>query len=403
MQMLAHAFRNWTEQLSVKLWQRSPVLATVWGDGLVLSYRPALLLVAMGLTFALGFAEGALHWSLYTIGDGQLTDGPAFTFVQMLPFVLLIAAIGAFDMRLGLVLLASYVLGEQLIAGTSFVNPRGLNGFFWNLTHIRLAQFITYILFWALAITPRMIARVFVASLSPLHDKPRLASLIALLPLAGMVTVWALAAPMLMRPLWLWSFADSSSIIVPYYISVVMPWLVLAALAGALARMALEELASRDQPFVARLQALEAQFPPPATPPTSKRPLWARLAVLPAFITLMSMGLITPVWPTAFLMFGTLYALNAAASLILPKLPRWMWLMAQVRRMPLLVRVVCLLAANYALAWLVLQAPGASLRFHHDVGAFGVQLTTLVLGFALALLLLPEATNHKDRTQPQKL
>ncbi len=398
----AAAFEKWSNRLPARLWARSPLLATLWADGAVLSRWPRAMLVATALTFLFGFCEGAFHFSFYTLGDGAITSAPALVFMQIMPLVLVIAALGAFDLRLGLILLLGFMLGEQVVAGTSFINPREMHGLWWNFGHIRVPQFMAYLLFALLALLPRLLMLLLTRAFDEL---PRLFYLLGLIPLVLVVCAWALAAPMIVRPVWLWSFYNSSAIIVPYYIDVMLPWLPLAAALGALLRLGLEEWASRDIIFVGRMLALEEDLmAAQAQPPKQRLPVWIRIILVAGFVTLMSAGFIWSFWPTGLVMFSALGGLLVVNRFVLPRWPRWVWLAENIQRIPLLLRGLVLIAGCYGLAWLVLAMPGFAVRVSHATGAFAPQLTTLVLGFALALFLFPEwsvtATNTTNAQPP---
>ncbi len=77
------------------------------------------------LLLLFGLLEGATHWSLLINDTIPLPGEVPITFTQLLPLMVLTAAVSALSANLGLALVLGYALGDFLIAGFRLTYAQG--------------------------------------------------------------------------------------------------------------------------------------------------------------------------------------------------------------------------------------------------------------------------------------
>src|SRR5579859_3387415 len=116
-QQIDKFLERWWVATPGQLRRYSVYLSETWADGIYLTAWPWVATLAPLLLLLFGFLEGATHWSLL-INDPAIAPGEVpLTFTQLLPLIVLTAAVSAFSTNLGLVLVLGYALGDFLIAG----------------------------------------------------------------------------------------------------------------------------------------------------------------------------------------------------------------------------------------------------------------------------------------------
>ena len=94
-QSLDKFLERWWVVVPGRLRQYSVYLSVAWADGIYLTAWPIVAALAPVVLLLFGLLEGATHWSLL-INDSITFPGEvAITFTQLLPFMVLTAAVSA--------------------------------------------------------------------------------------------------------------------------------------------------------------------------------------------------------------------------------------------------------------------------------------------------------------------
>lgn len=370
------------------LWVRVPtavrrfsqILSMVFGDG---GYLRAWPRVAAGVPVG-AFVVGVFFGLFYD----TFTDGMIYTYSVLA--VATMAGLAAFGAGIGCAAWFGFVVTDLL-----FTDRTGLLGFdtqvthgFWNRAgHGFIPLLAAYALLFGLLVMAPVVAAAFAAR-AELHLRGSrdaaavpAAGALYVLVLTGLAFAWAHAVPVMVRPLWTFNGdVPAPDAIRPLQENTVL----LAVVVGgaAIARIVVAAFASawpggRPVPLPARSPSFVAVI--------------ARLGIVPLqalFITLLLAGLITNLL-AGLLFFLMILGILATRVVVIPMIPGYAH---QMRRIPLLVRLVACLPISYGMTALVLRNDGPS---------FKPLLAVLVLSLAAAAVLLP-GPPMEDRLPPRE-
>ncbi len=381
---------------SIRLWRWSPILGAAWADSLYLTAWPLLSLVVPAAVLVFGLSVGAFHWLPMTIGNDGFTAHPAVAFVQMLPLLVIAVVISAFSSGLGLLLVASYAVGDLFISGATYYGHLHHADIGWWLLHVTVPQLISYLLFLMLTVQPVLISRALGASIRKIPGvqgtaRTALMTLVTAAILAGFVYAWTLIAPMAVRPLWIWPRGGSfAPIDIPTFTRMVNPLLPLVAVGAALVRSLLVALAGYSDIVVGNRSKLEKQLALIyQTRKTRRLPPWL-LALLLAFVTtLLLAGMINRIWPEGLLVFAAIGAIYLAHAVVLPVWRPWRVWAEISERMPLIARWLLVPIGVYLIGRAIIALPGQAVGRNIAAGAFGAELIGVIIGLMFAAAIFP--------------
>lgn len=392
------SIQRWAEILHVgvpiRLRRATPLLGITLADGVYLTAWPLLAVLAPAVVFVFGFSVGGWHWLPHNIWDGGVSAYPAVAFMQMLPLLVIAAAVGALSAGLGLLLVAGYALGDLFISGATYAPYFHRFSLGWWLGHVVTAQLVTYLVFVLLAVMPTVFARALAASVPGLRATATgsiRATLRALVgaALAGLVVyAWTYMAPMAVRPLWLWATPSSPPVTVAYFTAVVNPMLPLVAAGFMLVRALIQALASHDEDVKRHVARLVPAYPEPSPARAVAIDVSGALAAA-LLATLLLAGLITRLRPTGIVVFVAVLALFTAHRIALPRWAGWRAWTRLAGRVPLILRWLGVVVGAYVTGRAVLALPGLGAAENEAAGTFGAELSAVVLGLILAAVLLP--------------
>ena len=397
----------WWVKTPLRLRRFSTLLWAAWSDGLYLTAWPRLATILVFAVLLYGFAEGATHWSFRTIvgtngfagnvlapmATANDWGGPThLVFADNLLLLIIGVALGTLSANLGITLVIAYAVGDLFSAplplgpGWRAVDP--VNS--WIYRHVPLIT--SYILFFMLTVLPILMAMELARSSHwrVARSKALLVEVTGLVE-ATLIYCWGAVAPMTFRIVPLWSGLNPR-ITVPFYRHVTATWLVPAALIAVLVRAFLLELAARREGVRDRVRTatIRAQENPPRTPP------WARAIIAAAVITLLIMGFMhnpSTDAPSLLTNFGEgeIVFLGLAAALIAweysqRRVLSWQRWGDRMDQYPAVLRLAAATVASYAFCLMLVAIPGLQ---SSAPGAFGPELAAIVVGLALALVLLP--------------
>ncbi len=354
------------------------------------------------LALLTGFGEGVTHWSFYTLWDGGTNPRVAVAFVQMVPLLYLAAVVGAFSAQLGLLLVAGFALGDWFLADPAFQYPNLSR--LGHFLQIGLPQLISYGLLFLLAVQPTLAAWLLAGSLRrPARPSGRarfwFVAVLAMLLQGLIVYAWTFSAPMVVRSIWMWAWHNEwPPLTIPYFTGVLDPGLPAAAAIAALARAVLTWWARGREAVRHNARKLAAALTEADRRPafTRRLPSWAGALLSALVVTLLLGGFIATLW-LGISMFGVIAAILVGRAVVLPGVPGWGMWAALAGKAPLLVRWLIVVGAGCLAAWLVYLTSGAAVQANQAAGAFGPELTSVVLGLVVATLLLPGGGNVPGR------
>jgi hypothetical protein len=396
----------WWVTIPLRLRRRSTLLWAAWSDGLYLTAWPRLATILVFAVVVFGFAEGATHWSFRTIvgtngaagnvlapmATANNWGGPThLIFADNLLLLITGVGLGTLSANLGITLVIAYALGDlfsgplPLGAGWRTVDP--LNS--WIYRHVPLLT--SYILFFMLTVLPILMAMELARSSHwrVARSKALLVGVTGLVE-AALIYCWGAMAPMVFRTVQLWLGGDPR-VTVPFYSHVTATWLVPAALIAVLVRAFLLGLAARRNVVRDRVRTavINAEENPCRTPQ------WAQAIIAAGVITLLMMGFMhnpSTYEPSLFTNFGEaeVVFLGLAAALIARaylqrRVLGWQRWASRIDQYPAVLRLASATAASYVFC-LLLVAIGLQ---SSAPGAFGPELAAILVGVALALVLLP--------------
>ena len=370
--------------------QWSPRLAAIWSDGLYLTAWPRLALLLPFLAVLIGFGEGSTHWSLLTVWEYKLAPDTAITFVQMVPLLCLAVLAGTLSAQIGFLLVVGYAAGDMLLHGPGF--RHGPLPFLGWVQQIGLPGLISYLLFFMLTVQPILTARLLTASLGRLvRGSGAISFWFAAALSAGLqaliVYAWTMAAPMVVRPIWLWASEGYPPLTVPYFMSVVDPWMPILAGGAALLRAGLVWRVRRDKFLADAVKTLAVAFRAASAGQSDASPLlrWVRVVSSAAVMTLRSAGFIKSP-ERGVVGFCAFMAILALQTMVVPRVPGWLLLTG---KFPLLVRWAAVIVCGYLAAQSVYLSPSAGIMANQGPGDFVPELLSLALGLIFAALLIP--------------
>ncbi len=352
---------SWWLTIPGRLRQYSVYLSETWADGIYLTAWPNVAALAPLVLLCFGVLEGAFHWS-FLINDTIASSGEVpVTFTQLLPLMVLTAAVSALSTNFGLVLVLGYALGDFLIAGFGLTYGQGHRsaGFSTldstqSFLYLHLAQLISYVLFLLLVVTPTLSSRYLAPRLKSLTEPTlTLVRTGALMILQGaIVYAWTLSAPLLIRIFWAWT-NDQPPLSAAYYLQEQGGWIVTAAVVGVAVRGWLSYQAQRNRIVAERIERQASALRAADTRLAFSRrlPPYIRAILAVGVLTLLVSGFIsTLLW--GIILFLFLSFMLIARTTLLPSLPFWQKWLGLIARIPLVAR----LAAGAFISFILAQA-----------------------------------------------
>lgn len=344
------------QQLSDALWVGVPLvvrrfsagLAVAAVDGLHLAVRPLIGLISVPTALAFGVIVGVFH--------------PGFeqVFTEALWLLVLVALVGAISGTLGLYFTVGFaigdlILGEHPLWGSTYQTTAldivAMHGS-WLLSYMVLA-----LLAVGVPIAAKSLASEFSLPQSVVRPVRGLVAVSAVVGVTALlVFVWVQSAPLLVRPIFVWSGqAPTVSAISPLQVH---GGLIVAAAAGGafvrvlvlliLANQAHTAMQGGHAPAGARLIALEQRFRTTVEvrPLLSRLPLAVRLIGRAFLLTVLLSGLLSAYWQALL----TFLVLLVAQVVVSPLMPIGLGVLSRVlARVPRLVRLVVALVPVYLL------------------------------------------------------
>ncbi len=257
----------WSVTLPRRLEAWAPRLADALADGAWTAIWPRVTAYAPIVAFIGGF--GVAIVLPLTPGDYGAFSGVPRVWSELLPFMMVVIAVGVFSGAAGIGLLAGYVAGDVLWLAIGAMTGGWASWFVLNsnpliaVLQVAGSALISYLLLAIPAVTLPMVVRRLAAR-APLRriSNPRLRTLAwaaTYLVAAGVLTfLWTLAAVVLIRPVFTWrSGSPAVQAIEPVQFQ--WEWLVGAAVIAALVRITLQELVVRRSERASRVAVLQAQ------------------------------------------------------------------------------------------------------------------------------------------------
>ncbi len=321
----------------------SRALAYLLADGHFLMSRVAVAAIATPVCFALGLLAGAS-----SIGYDRV-------FTESLLLMVVAAAIGFLATGLGVAFVVGFAFGDFFIGDRTWsaslytAGPLS-DGFVGYLLRARLPMLIGYLLLLGLVVYIPRLARALVADIPQATKLPKnfafaIASILNVVVVAVAVRLWAEATAVLIRPLWTWQgLSPTTEAIIP--LQQQAKWIVLAAVAGTIARFAHLWFAYSSREGASRIVEAEKALAA-ALPQERKGPLVppAVTALIAAVVSAASLSGLFSGWKMALIGFGVFAVLHLIRQGVLP--PSLEWWKRIVVRVPILVRIgIGLMIAN---------------------------------------------------------
>ncbi len=377
-QSLDKFLERWWVVVPGRLRQYSVYLSVAWADGIYLTAWPIVAALAPVVLLLFGLLEGATHWSLL-INDSITFPGEvAITFTQLLPFMVLTAAVSALSANLGLALVLGYALGDFLIAGFRLMYAQGFAFIgvstldpVQSFLYLHLAQLISYVLLLLLVVTPTLSSRYLVPRLDWLTKGQEPASTLvrvgALMIIQGaIVYTWTLSAPLLIRIFWAWT-NDQPPLSAAYYLQQQGGWVVAAAVIGVAVRQWLAHQAQRNPAALQRFERQASAIRAADTRPAFSRrlPSYVRAILAAAVLTALISGFISSLlWGVILFLF--LSFILIARTTLLPSLVLWKKWVGMIARIPIVARVAVGALLSFIVSQVIISffqnQPSANLR-----------------------------------------
>ena len=353
---------RWWVAVPGQLRRYSVYLSETWADGIYLTAWPMVAALAPLVLLLFGLLEGASHWSLL-INDSVPSPGEVtITFTQLLPLMVLTAAVSALSANLGLVLVLGYALGDFLIAGFRLTYAQGFEVIgsstldpVQSFLYLHLAQLISYVLFLLLVVTPTLSSRYLVPRLDWLTKGQEPASTVvrvsALMIIQGAIVYsWTLSAPLLIRIFWAWT-NDQPPLSAAYYLQEQGGWVVAAAVVGVAVREWLAHQARRNPVVTQRIERQASALRAADTRRAFSRqlPSYIRAILAAGVLTLLISGFISSLlWGVIIFLFLS-FVLIARTS-VLPSLALWKKWVGMIARIPVVARLAAGALISYILS-----------------------------------------------------
>jgi len=379
----------WWVNIPAKLRRYSLLLWAAWSDGTYLTAWPRVAVVIPIAVFLFGMIEGATHWTFVVLQSyGARWDiiyvghGPyATVFAEILPLLVLAAFLAPLSANLGLMLATGYAIGDFLF----FTPPWFRDGMIHRLLVLHVPQLICFVLFLLLSVWPVVATKFLVAGAHPrLRSQPDWAqALVSAAVLAAFVYEWTYFAPMLFRVAWVWQGSPSPFTVV-FFHDFTMPLLVTATTAGVSLRYWLSYRAEQKAVPALQVRAIalgaQAQITPRIGAP------WLRPILCAAYLTILIVGFLDSVGVGALIFVG-MAAFSLARVYVLQQVwSRWSRI---ITHYPALLRLAVGVLGTYVITRIVLSLPGMGASQNGIPGKFGAEVLSLLLGFVLITLLLP--------------
>jgi len=397
----------WWVRIPARLRRFSTLLWAAWSDGIYLTAWPRVATALVFGVFLFGFVEGSTHWSYRTIvgwnGFAGNVLAPAATandwggptrymFADNLVLLMVAVGVGSLSANLGLTLVLGWVLGDLIYGPIATGAGWRTTGWLQAWVYRHVPFLVTYVLFAILAALLIVMAMELARSFHPRVRRSRaLTVALTAITQAFLVYCWGTVAPMVFRTVAFWSGGDPR-ITVPYYSEIIATWLVPVAVVGVVVRNVLFRRGVSRPEVLAGIRAVGKQ----ARRIPVLLPTWARAIMSAALVTLLLTGFFhDPMdWgASAFsnfleaeIVFLALAFALFAAYCVLPYLDWWRKWTAAVNRYPALLRLAAATAATYALCFLIISIPGLQ---SDRGGQFGPEVTAILLGIGLTVVLLP--------------
>ena len=346
---------RWWIAIPGRLRRYSVYLSETWADGIYLTAWPMVAALAPLLLLLFGLLEGASHWRLLINDAIPLPGEVPIAFTQLLPFMVLTAAVSALSANLGLALVLGYALGDFLIAGFRLTYPG-----FGSLTpdplqsfiYLHLAQLISYPMLLLLVVTPTLSGKYLVPRLDWLtRGQKSISTLLragALMIIQGaLVYLWTLSVPLLIRIFWAWSDGQPP-LSAAYYLQVLGGWVVAAAVAGVAVREWLAYLARRNALVVQRLVLQASTLRAADTHPAFSRqlPPFVHAILTAGILTLLISGFVASLLEGVIIFLFLSFILITRVTL-LPSLGFWKRWIGIITRLPLVARLAIGVVVSY--------------------------------------------------------
>lgn len=369
---------RWWVAVPWRLRRYSVYLSAAWADGIYLTAWPIVATLAPLLLLLFGLLEGASHWSLLINDAIPLPGEVPLAFTQLLPLIVLTAAVSALSANLGLALVLGYALGDFLVAGFRFTYAQGFEFLassaldpVQSFLYLHLAQLISYVLFLLLVATPTLSSRYLVPRLDWLTKGQEPASTLmrvcALMIIQGaLVYLWTLTAPLLIRIFWAWT-NDQPPLSAAYYLQEQGWWVVAAAVVGVAVREWLAHLARRNSVVIQRMerQASELRVADAHRAFSRNLPSYIRIILVAGVLTLLISGFIPSLlWGVITFLFFSFILI--ARTTLLPPLALWKKWVSMITHLPLVARLAIGVAVTYVVSQQIISyyqnQPGADNR-----------------------------------------
>ena len=357
---------TWWVAVTGRLRQYSVYLSETWADGIYLTAWPKVAALAPPVLLFVGLLEGIFHWSLL-INDTIPSPGEiSLTFTQLLPLMVLVAAVSALSTNFGLVLVLGYALGDFLIAGFHFTYAAGARGGLsafstldpiQSFLYLHVAQLISYVLFLLLVITPTLSAKYLVPRLRGLTElaSTQLKAGILMIIQGTIVYSWTLSAPLLIRVFWAWT-DDQPPLSAAYYLQEQGGWVVVVAVLGVAVREWLSYQTRRNPVVTERIARQASALRVADTRPAFSRqlPSYIRAILAATLSTLLISGFIPSLFWGVILFLFLAFILVARMTL-LPSLAIWQQWVGLIAHIPVLVRLAAGAFISYILAQVIIS------------------------------------------------
>ena len=414
-QLFDKFLERWWVAVPGRLRRYSVYLSATWADGIYLTAWPMVAALAPLLLLLFGLLEGASHWSLL-INDTIPSFGEVpLTFTQLLPLMVLTAAVSALSANLGLALVLGYALGDFLIAGFRLAYAQGFE-FFASSTldpvqsflYLHLAQLISYVLFLLLVVTPTLSSRYLVPRLDWLTKGQEPASTLArvgaLMIIQGaLVYLWTLCTPLLIRIFWAWT-NDQPPRSAAYYLQEQGWWVVAAAVVGVAVR---EWLAHQARPNPVVTQRIERQASALRAADThrafSRRlPSYIRAILAAGVLTLLLSGFISSfLWGVITFLF--LLFILIARTTLLPSLAPWKKWVGMITHIQLVYRLLAGAVITSILPWPIIAFyENQAIAYIRTSESFLPVLISVGISLLIMTALVPPESQQEATPAPAK-
>ncbi len=362
-QLFDKFLESWWVAVPGRLRRYSIYLSETWADGIYLTAWPMVAALAPLLLLLFGLLEGASHWSLL-INDTIPSLGEVpLAFTQLLPLMVLTAAVSALSANLGLALVLGYALGDFLISGFRLTYAQGASSALdpvQSFVYLHLAQLISYVLFLLLVVTPTLSSRYLVPRLGWLTKGQEPASTLArvgaLMIIQGaLVYLWTLCTPLLIRIFWAWT-DNEPPLSAAYYLQEQGWWVVAAAVVGVAVREWLAHRARRNPVVTQRIERQASALRAADTHRAFSRrlPSYIRAILAAGVLTLLLSGFISSfLWGVITFLF--LLFILIARTTLLPSLAPWKKWVGMITHIQLVYRLLAGAVITSILPWPIIS------------------------------------------------